>query len=68
MKRSRLSEIPGLGHHRQKQLLAHFRSVDYIREASLQQLAEVNGIGLHLAQHIFNYFHPQSDSEIDSIH
>jgi len=48
--------------------LAHFRFVDYIREASLQQLAEVNGIGLHLAQHIFNYFHPQSDSEIDSIH
>jgi len=48
--------------------LAHFRSVDYIREASLQQLAEVNGIGLHLAQQIFNYFHPQSDREIDSIH
>ena len=24
LKRSRLDEIPGLGHHRQKQLLAHF--------------------------------------------
>lgn len=32
LKRSRLDEIPGLGHHRQKQMLAHFRSVDYIRQ------------------------------------
>ncbi|WP_339460416.1 excinuclease ABC subunit UvrC, partial [Nodularia spumigena] len=32
LKRSRLDEIPGLGHHRQKQLLGHFRSVDYIRQ------------------------------------
>ncbi|MEM9137958.1 MAG: excinuclease ABC subunit UvrC, partial [Cyanobacteria bacterium P01_F01_bin.42] len=31
MRRSRLDEIPGLGHHRQKELLATFRSIDYIR-------------------------------------
>ncbi|PAX51532.1 excinuclease ABC subunit UvrC [Brunnivagina elsteri] len=56
--RSRLDEIPGLGHHRQKLLLAHFRSVDYIRQATTEQLAEVSGIGSHLAQEIYNYFHP----------
>jgi excinuclease ABC subunit C len=39
MKRSRLDEIPGLGHHRQKQLLAHFRSIDYLRLATPEQLA-----------------------------
>ncbi len=58
LKRSRLDEIPGLGHHRQKLLLAHFRSVDYIRQATPTQLAEVSGIGSHLAQEIYNYFHP----------
>ncbi|HLO49975.1 MAG TPA: excinuclease ABC subunit UvrC [Kamptonema sp.] len=58
MKRSRLDEIPGLGHHRQKQLLAHFRSVDYIRLATAEQLAEVSGVGPRLAQQIYNYFHP----------
>ncbi|GAB4228912.1 MAG: excinuclease ABC subunit UvrC [Stanieria sp.] len=57
-KRSRLEEIPGLGFHRQKQLLAHFHSVDYIREASLKQLTEVSGIGNILAQEIYDYFHP----------
>ncbi|WP_420372426.1 excinuclease ABC subunit UvrC [Microcystis aeruginosa] len=57
-KRSRLDEIPGLGHHRQKQLLGHFRSVDYIRQATPAQLAEVPGIGTRLAQEIYDYFHP----------
>jgi excinuclease ABC subunit C len=58
MKRSRLDEIPGLGHHRQKQLLAHFRSIDYLRLATPQQLTEVPGIGPRLAQQIYDYFHP----------
>lgn len=58
MKRSRLDEIPGLGHHRQKQLLAHFRSIDYLRLATPEQLSEVPGIGPRLAQQIYDYFHP----------
>lgn len=60
MRRSRLDEIPGLGHYRQKQLLATFRSLDYIREATTQQLASVPGIGPQMAQQIYNYFHPSS--------
>ncbi len=58
VRRSRLDEIPGLGFARQKQLLAHFRSIDYIREASVQQLTEVPGIGSRLAEDIYSYFHP----------
>ncbi len=57
-RRSRLEEIPGLGFNRQKQLLAHFHSIDYIREASVEKLTEVSGIGQSLAQEIYNYFHP----------
>ena len=58
LKRSRLDEIPGLGQHRQKLLLSHFRSVDYIRQATATQLTEVPGIGSRLAQDIYDYFHP----------
>lgn len=58
MRRSRLDDIPGLGHERQKQLLAHFRSVDYIGIATPEQLAEVPGIGPSLAREIYAYFHP----------
>ena len=56
-RRSHLDDIPGLGFQRQKQLLAHFHSIDYIRAASVQQLQEVPGIGLALAKEIYNYFH-----------
>lgn len=63
MRRSRLDEIAGLGHHRQKQLLAHFRSIDYLREASPKQIAEVPGIGPKMAQQIYDYFHPQQLAE-----
>ncbi|HEY9752920.1 MAG TPA: helix-hairpin-helix domain-containing protein, partial [Coleofasciculaceae cyanobacterium] len=61
--RSQLDEIPGLGHYRQKQLLATFRSIDYLREASPKQIAQVPGIGPRLAQQIYDYFHP-NQSEI----
>ncbi len=60
MRRSRLDEIPGLGYQRQKQLLAAFRSLDYIRIATPEQLANVPMIGPQLAQQIYDYFHPQS--------
>lgn len=67
MRRSRLDEIPGLGHYRQKQLLATFRSIDYIREATPDQIASVPGIGPRLAQQIYDYFHPrQEDPEPES--
>ena len=58
LKRSHLDEIPGLGQNRQKLLLAHFRSLDYIRQATHTQLTEVPGIGSRLAQEIYDYFHP----------
>jgi excinuclease ABC subunit C len=57
-RRSRLAEISGLGFQRQKQLLAHFHSIDYIREATVAKLTEAPGIGPSLAQEIYNYFHP----------
>jgi excinuclease ABC subunit C len=59
-KRSYLDEVPGLGSHRQKLLLAHFHSLEYIRAASVEELAKAPGIGPHVAGKIYNYFHPVS--------
>ncbi|NJK65301.1 MAG: hypothetical protein HC941_01080 [Microcoleus sp. SU_5_3] len=39
-------------------MLAHFRSIDYLRLATPEQLSEVPGIGPRLAQQIYDYFHP----------
>jgi excinuclease ABC subunit C len=44
-----LSEVPGLGPARVKVLLAHFGSVARLRGASVEQIAEVRGVGPALA-------------------
>jgi excinuclease ABC subunit C len=59
MKRSRLSDIPGLGPRRVRELLAHFRSIDAIQLASPAQIAAAPGMGPALAQVVWDYFHPQ---------
>ena len=64
MKRSRLSEIQGLGPKRVKDLLAHFRYIDAIQLASPEAIAGAPGMGPALAQQVWTYFHP-SDNPMD---
>ena len=61
MKRSRLSDIPGLGAKRIKDLLAHFRSIDAIQLATPDQLGSCPGVGAALANQIHSFFHPSND-------
>ena len=64
MTRSRLSDIPGLGPKRIRDLLAHFRSIDAIQLASVESLAAAPGMGPALARQVSEYFHPiESDSK-----
>ena len=49
---SRLDAIPGIGPARRKALIERFGSVDDIKEASAEELSEVPGITLALAQAI----------------
>ena len=56
MNRSQLTQIPGLGSSRIKDLLEHFKSVDAIMIASKKELMKVKGLGLNTANDIFNYF------------
>lgn len=62
MKRSRLSDIPGLGAKRVRDLLSHFHSIDAIQLASVDTLAKAPGVGPVLAQDIFNFFHPTNEN------
>jgi excinuclease ABC subunit C len=47
---STLDSIPGVGPKRRKALLSRFGSLDAIRSASIEELAEVPGVTLQLAQ------------------
>jgi excinuclease ABC subunit C len=65
MKRSRLSDIPGLGPKRVRDLLAHFRSIDAIQLASPETLAQAPGMGPALARQVWEYFHPEGDGGME---
>jgi excinuclease ABC subunit C len=53
-----LEEIPGIGEGRKRSLLRHFGSLKVVREASVEQLAQVDGFGEVQAQAVHAFFHP----------
>ena len=65
MTRSRLSDIPGLGPKRVRELLSHFHSIDAIQIASIDQLSKAPGVGPSLARQVWNYFHPREDDSAE---
>ncbi|MBR0441832.1 MAG: excinuclease ABC subunit UvrC [Firmicutes bacterium] len=56
MSRSVLDGIPGIGEKRKLSLLSYFGSVDAIREAGAEKLAEAPGMNLAVAENVVEYF------------
>lgn len=52
-----LDDIPGVGKARKKVILLHFKSIDNLRQASLEEIEQVPGISATVASNIYNYFH-----------
>jgi len=55
--RSLLDQIPGIGGERKRQLLRYFKSVEKMREASLEELESVPKMNRKTAQQVFSFFH-----------
>jgi len=55
MKLSVLDTIPGVGEIKTRALLQHFGSVKALRDATVEQLSEVPGVSLVLAQQVRRY-------------
>ncbi|MBU5675005.1 excinuclease ABC subunit UvrC [Alkaliphilus sp. MSJ-5] len=51
-----LEEIPGIGETRRKSLMAHFESIDKIRNATIEELLEVKGMNRQVAENIIQFF------------
>jgi len=54
---SPLQQIPGVGDKRRKKLVDYFGGYKGIEDASVTDLAKVDGISRELAQNIYDYFH-----------
>ena len=53
-----LDDIPGIGEQRRKALMRKFRSVEKIREASVEELAETESMNAGSARQVYQFFHP----------
>lgn len=53
---SSLLRIDGIGEKKAKALMKHFKTVSAIKEASVEELAQVSGISQSNAQSIYNYY------------
>ncbi|MBR5320024.1 MAG: excinuclease ABC subunit UvrC [Peptococcaceae bacterium] len=56
-----LDDIPGVGEKRKKNLLKHFGSFTRIKEASVEELLEVEGINRAVAEEIYEYLRTHQD-------
>lgn len=52
-----LDDIKGVGPSRRKALMQHFKDINKIREATVEQLQEVNGITETVAVSVYDFFH-----------
>lgn len=63
-----LEEIEGVGEKRRIALLKHFRTIEAIKNATLEELSLVDGINQNIAEKIFKYFgEVSSDSQVDEL-
>ena len=58
-----LDDIPGIGERRRKALMRKFRSVEEIRDASLEELTETESMNAASAQQVYNFFHVHAQSK-----
>ena len=54
---SSLDDIAGIGKKRKISLLKYFGSVDNIKNASVDELAKIEGMNLKIAKNVYNYYH-----------
>ena len=55
--KSILDDIPGVGPARRKALMQHFKSIDNIKEASLENLEQAPSMTKNIAKSVYDFFH-----------
>lgn len=62
--RSVLDEIPGIGKTRRKELLRHFKNIEAIRAASIDELAAAPTMNKKSAEAVHAFFSSQNDKDV----
>jgi excinuclease ABC subunit C len=64
IKESILDEFPGLGKVRRADLMKHFRSLDRLRKASVEDIQGVDGFGPKLSQQLWEFLQRSFEQKI----
>ena len=54
--KSVLDEIPGVGPARRKALMRHFKSIEDVKNATVEELCQVPEIPMNVAEQIVSFF------------
>jgi len=63
---SELDQVPGVGEARRTALLRHFGSLKQLREASIEELAAVDGVGPAVAERLHAFLHAPKGRTIEA--
>lgn len=61
MFKSELDDIKGIGEKRKKELLKYFHTIDNIKKASIEELAQVESMNIKAAEDLYNHFRKQGE-------
>ncbi len=61
--RSILDDIHGIGERRRKALMRHFKSLEAIRDAQIEELAQVESMNRQAAENVYRFFHEGADKK-----
>ncbi|EGT4626854.1 TPA: excinuclease ABC subunit UvrC [Clostridioides difficile] len=59
--KSILDDIQGIGEKRKKSLLNHFKDVEAIKKATMEELLEVDGMNKSIADNVYNFFRKEEN-------
>ncbi|MBQ3231496.1 MAG: excinuclease ABC subunit UvrC [Clostridia bacterium] len=59
---SRLEEIPGIGPKRRRAILTHFKTVEALRNAKVEEIALVPGVNKDNAEAVYRHLHAEDEN------
>lgn len=61
--KSVLDDIAGIGPTRRKALIRHFKTIDAVKQASVEELRQTPGMNILSANAVYNYFHGEKEEQ-----
>ena len=62
---SLLEDIPGVGPARRKALMKHYKGLEGIRDATVEELSQIESMNERAARQVYDFFHKEKEEKED---